>query len=184
MGRVGCVAVPQGLYRVHGENRFQRMPFEEKVTVSATQVEDCFARVGQYCRALGFAGDADTWRAHSWWHKLRRLLEDLSDLLPHGDTVIVADEDQWQMDGTLLGCHRLPFLERDGAYWGPAPDDATAIAELERLRSVGAGFLVFGWPAFWWLDHFSGLRQHLDRHYRRALEDERMVVFALRRETP
>jgi glycosyltransferase involved in cell wall biosynthesis len=183
-GHVRSVHEPQGLFRLHGENRFQRMPFEEKVAVSAGQAEHCFALVERHCRALGVVGDADTWRAHSWWHKLRRVLEDLAGLLPRGDTVIVADEDHWQMDATLLGCRRLPFLERDGVYWGPAPDDATAVAELERLRGDGAGFVVFGWPAFWWLDHYRGLRQHLDRHYHRLLQDERVVVFALRGSAP
>jgi hypothetical protein len=183
-GLVRSVPEPQGLFRLHGENRFQRMPFEEKVAVSAWQVEHCFDLVEHHCRALANPHDADTWRAHTWWHKLRRVLKDLANLLPQGDTIILVDEDQWQADATLLGCRRRPFLEWDGVYWGPAPDDATAVAELERLRGAGAGFLVFGWPAFWWLDHYRGLLQHLHRHYRCVLEDERVVVFALRGSTP
>ncbi len=45
------------------------------------------------------------------------------------------------------------FLERDGHYWGTPPDDETAIGELERVRRSGIRFVIFAWPAFWWLDH-------------------------------
>ena len=33
-----------------------------------------------------------------------------------------------------------------------------------RLRAAGAGYLVFPQVALWWLDHYAGLREHLDRH--------------------
>jgi glycosyltransferase involved in cell wall biosynthesis len=74
---------------------------------------------------------------------------------------------------------KVPFLERDGQYWGPPPDDRSGIAELERLRRAGAGFLVLAWPAFWWLDHDPAFRQHLAGRYRCVLQNERIVTFAL-----
>ena len=77
-----------------------------------------------------------------------------------GKTLILVDEGEW---GTEIAadCQVLPFLERDGCYWGVPEDDRTAVKELERLRGMGAAFVVFGWPAFWWLDYYSGLREHL-----------------------
>ena len=51
-----------------------------------------------------------------------------------------------------VGRHAIPFLEHDGEYWGPPPDDEAAIAELERLRTEkGVAFIVFPWTASWWL---------------------------------
>ena len=38
---------------------------------------------------------------------------------------------------------------------------------------------VFAWTAFWWLDHYAGLRRHLREHYRSVLENDRVVVFDL-----
>jgi hypothetical protein len=73
------------------------------------------------------------------------------------------------------------LLRSDEEYAGPAADDETAIREVERLRQAGAGFLVVAWPAFWWLDYYSGLHQHLRSCFRCLLENERLVVFDLRR---
>src|SRR5262249_19515975 len=73
--------------------------------------------------------------------------------IPPGAAFILVDEDQWAADTMLAGRCRLPFVEREGQYWGPPADDGAAIKELERLCASGAGFLVFAWPAFWWLDY-------------------------------
>ena len=61
----------------------------------------------------------------------------------------------------------------------PADDDA-AVREFERLRRAGADFMVFGWPAFWWLDHYPLLRRHLSANFPRTLADEDLVVFDIR----
>jgi hypothetical protein len=74
----------------------------------------------------------------------------------------------------------IPFLERDGQYWGPPADSATAIREFERLRRTGAGFIAFTWTAFWWLDYYAGFHAHLRDKYACLLENERLVVFDLR----
>jgi hypothetical protein len=71
-------------------------------------------------------------------------------------------------------------LERDGEYWGNPPDAETAVRELERLRRAGAQFVVFAWPAFWWLIIYAGLRRHLRARYRCLLETDRLVIFDLR----
>jgi hypothetical protein len=74
----------------------------------------------------------------------------------------------------------VPFLERDGQYWGLPADDATALQEFDRLRNTGATFMVFAWPAFWWLDQYPGLHAQLRANFACALENERLVVFDLR----
>jgi hypothetical protein len=75
--------------------------------------------------------------------------------------------------------HALPFLEKDGAYWGPPPDDATAITELRRLRSEGAAFIAFAWPAFWWLDHYAGFRDFLTTRFPCVIRNDDIVLFDL-----
>jgi hypothetical protein len=56
--------------------------------------------------------------------------------------------------------------EDDGTYagWYP-PDSAACIAELERLRARGADFLVIPETARWWLRHYAGFANHLERNY-------------------
>ena len=101
--------------------------------------------------------------------------------VPEDDTLILVDEAQW-VAGDVVGARRaFPFLEHDGQYWGAPTDDATAISEFERLRRSGASFIVFGWPAFWWLDHYQGFSSHLRSNFHCVLRNERVLIFDLRR---
>jgi hypothetical protein len=76
----------------------------------------------------------------------------------------------------------LPFLEQNGSYWGPPPDDRTAIEELARMRDVGANFLAIVWPAFWWLAHYRCLHQELQSKYDCLVRNDNLLLFDLRRE--
>ena len=104
----------------------------------------------------------------------------LTRLIPAGESFILVDDGALGL-GPLEARPWYPFLERDGEYWGSPPDDATAVSELERLRSAGAAFVVFAWPSLWWLEHYVGLHEHLRSRYRCTLESTRFVVFDLRR---
>jgi protein-S-isoprenylcysteine O-methyltransferase Ste14 len=111
---------------------------------------------------------------------VNQAIEEIAVLIPLGEQFILVDQDKWGTDELVAGRRRIPFLEREGQYWGPPEDDETAIRELERLRQAGAGFMVFGWPAFWWLEHYAGLQRHLRSRFRCVLENGRLVVFDLR----
>ena len=105
--------------------------------------------------------------------------QDIASLIQPGEAFILVDEQQ--LSNKLSATRRaLPFLERDGQYWGRPVDDATAIQELERLRHAGTGWMVFVWPAFWWLESYTGLHTYLRTHFRCALENERLIAFDLR----
>jgi len=56
-----------------------------------------------------------------------------------------------------------------------------AIRELGRLQDAQIPFIVFAWPAFWWLDYYSGLGQRLRSTCRLLLENDRVMIFDLRR---
>jgi glycosyltransferase involved in cell wall biosynthesis len=117
-----------------------------------------------------------------WSRRLRRAAKEIQGLVPAGATFLLVDEGQWEGDELGAERHVLPFLERDGQYWGTPPDDATAIRELERLRRSGASFLVFAWPAFWWLDYYSKFSGYLRAKFPCPLENECLVVFDLRKD--
>ena len=114
-----------------------------------------------------------------WNHRIRLCRNELRNLVPRGRAFILVDEG---LAKTQLGykSRAIPFLERDGEYFGPPENDAAAISELERLGYPRASFMVFLWPAFWWLEHYSGFREHLHSHYRVVLENDRLLVFDLR----
>jgi lipopolysaccharide biosynthesis protein len=112
--------------------------------------------------------------------RLRLATQELEAAIPPRSTFILVDE---QGSPTLRTRDpRVPLL-LDGfeQYSGPAQDDETALREVEQLREAGAGFLVVAWPAFWWLNYYAAMHQHLRSRFGCLLENERLVVFDLRR---
>jgi glycosyltransferase involved in cell wall biosynthesis len=115
-----------------------------------------------------------------WTHRRLLATQEIAAVVPAQGKFILVDEDQWGSQEQIAGRHRIPFLERGGLYWGPPPDDDTAIREIERLRHTGASFVVFAWPAFWWLEYYPGLNRFLQSQFRCRLRNDRLVVFDLR----
>lgn len=133
----------------------------------------------------GFTGENDASEAYRGlvirkgrptWQALRKRLmteREVGAVVRQGIPFILVDDQQFGWDA-------IPFLERDGAYWGPPADSETAIKELERLRNAGAAFIVFGWPDFWWLTHYADFTGYLNAHYPCALRSKNAVIFDLR----
>jgi glycosyltransferase involved in cell wall biosynthesis len=182
-GRLRTVREPQGCYRVHGSNQFWCDAAGERVERSLVRYERRSRTLSQFLRAAGVPHDPDAWRRrnvyYQWLRRLQRVAGQLRELIPAGATFALVDEGQWGSD-PVPGLRAVPFPERDGLYWGPPPDDAAAVGEFERLRRAGAAFLVFGWPAFWWLDHYSRLHEQLTSNFRRVVANDDLVVFDLR----
>lgn len=114
----------------------------------------------------------------SWSERLKIAIREISATIPAGKCFILVDENQWSTEMSQF--NYLPFLERDGYYWGAPPDDSFAIGEVERMRQAGASFMVIGWSAFWWLDYYSLLRNYLYLNFRCVLQNSRLIVFDLR----
>ncbi|PYM12667.1 MAG: hypothetical protein DME18_10840 [Verrucomicrobia bacterium] len=109
--------------------------------------------------------------------RLRECKEELIRLVPVTEPFILVDEEQLRSE--LPHARAIPFLERNGGYWGPPEDDDAAIDELERLRRTGAKYITFTWPAFWWLDHYAKFTAYLRKNCRCVLKDDKLLVFDL-----
>jgi hypothetical protein len=127
----------------------------------------------------GVARLAAAMRLWYWRFDLSRARRELRGLIPPSSTYILVDAGEFGA-GLVADRAARPFIERQGQYWGPPPDDVTAVREFDRMRKEGATFLVFGWPCFWWLTYYRGFVAHLDRQFRRVLENGRLVVYDLR----
>ena len=113
--------------------------------------------------------------------RLRKIGQTVESLLPKGQHVLVAgDTTEWEQTGVFTA-HRLrPFVERRGQFWGPPADDATAIAELERMRKEGAAAIFFTESSLWWLDHYAAFGNSLRSRFDCRLQNDRIAVFDLR----
>jgi hypothetical protein len=113
-------------------------------------------------------------------HRLRIASRELMSVIPEGALFALVDENQWPGSDLAPGRRAVLFLEKNGCSWGPPLDDQAALQELDYLLRAGVRFIVFGWPAAWWLDHYAGLRERLRSQFRCVLENNRLVVFDLR----
>ncbi|MGH9897195.1 MAG: class I SAM-dependent methyltransferase, partial [bacterium] len=113
----------------------------------------------------------------SWSRRVAQALQDITGVVPAGETFILVDQEEWGTSEHVAGRGRIPFPERNGVYWGSPADDTAAIREVERLRQKGAAFMAVGWPAFWWLDHYAVWHRHLRSRQQCVLENDRVVIF-------
>jgi len=119
-------------------------------------------------------------RQYTETQRLRLTLEDISQVVAPTEGLILVDE--WLLGDAQLAVRRATrFTEHDGEWLGNPADDDDAIAKFCRLRQTGGSrFIAFVWPAFWWLEYYTGLNQYLRRQCRCVLENDRLVVFDLR----
>jgi len=110
--------------------------------------------------------------------KIAVAMQELGKLIQPGEEFILVDQDEWGRKG-LSRRKAIPFLEKAGQYWGPPPDDPTAIRELERLRRQGARYIVFIWTTFWWLEHYTEFARYLRSEFSCVRDDELLMAFSL-----
>jgi hypothetical protein len=102
------------------------------------------------------------------------------ELIPSDASVLVAGKG----DDALLGFNgsrgwHFP-ISPDGRYAGHHPaGDTAAIAQLEALRARGADHLLLPATTLWWLDHYQGLRRHLEDRYVRLFQAEHCAIYRL-----
>jgi len=111
-----------------------------------------------------------------------RMVRSMAKVIDGRETFIFVDHEMFRSDLPFWP-KALPFLEKDQVYWGLPPDGGTAVAELERMRAQGAAFMVFAGVAFWILDYYEELREHLRRRFHCAVDNEHVIIFDLRKES-
>jgi hypothetical protein len=109
---------------------------------------------------------------------VRELVEDR---IPDDALVLVVSRGDQEL--LRLGVRRAWHFPREasGAYTGSHPaDSAEAVKHLEELRWRGATHLLFPSTSLWWLEHYTGLREHLERGYERVVnEDDTCWIYSL-----
>lgn len=123
----------------------------------------------------------DEEKTQLWLDKINQVQKTILEFIPKKQSFILADENLLHT-GLNLPYHTvIPFLERNHQYFGPPPEDDTAISELERLKDAGSNFLVIAWPSFWWLEYYSKWYNYLCKKYKVIMESENIILFDLRK---
>ena len=109
-----------------------------------------------------------------------RLRRSIAEGTHFGSTVLVVsrgDDNLLALEGREAW--HFPRVE-NGEWAGHHPADSdSAIQELLALRARGADYLAFPKTAFWWLDFYEELAEHLDSQCSRVVADDDCLVFDL-----
>jgi len=178
-GSIKRIAEYQALYRIHGHNGTSKLSY-------SWQLGQYHDHVTAVCESLHKQGiqvedGFERWKGseYKYLQCLVASAQELTPLIPPGQEYILVDMNEWGLGQLLDQCQSIPFLEKDGMYWGAPADDAIAIEEFDRLHRAGVNFIVFGWPAFWWFDNYAEFARYLRTKFRCVLDNERLVVFDL-----
>jgi GT2 family glycosyltransferase len=129
----------------------------------------------------------EPWRPYSRrpnpeYEELRERVRKLvADSLPAGATVLMVSRgDEALVDLEGRTARHFPAAE-DGSWAGHHPSDSeAAVAALEAMRAAGCQFIVFPRTGMWWLEHYPGLREHLEGRYEAVVRrEDTCVIFAL-----
>jgi len=118
------------------------------------------------------------WRKESSKHR-REAIRRIRQQVPDNEQLILIDEGNWRLNDKV-GCTVLPFLEKDGVYWGLPESEEVAVAELHRMQRSGAGYVAVCWPALWWLESYGSLNRVLRSDHDCVYESNSVVIFRLR----
>jgi glycosyltransferase involved in cell wall biosynthesis len=176
-GSIKKIDEPLGAYRLHANNFSGNLPNQKRVP----RLFDLHCRwLRDQLLTRGITVNTKVWKKkyYAWEYRFKAASKQLRKMVSPEDTVILVDDQQ--CDQKMLRVKKtLPFLEKNGLYAGPPDGDRQAISELERMRDVGANFLVFMWPSFWWLNHYSGFHEYLVSRYSCVLQDNNLIAFDL-----
>jgi SAM-dependent methyltransferase len=145
---------------------------------NARRLERLLSMAAGRAATAGSESRRQPFEPHDWDAAVRQSEEDIQRVIPPNNAFVLVNDEQWRTHFTDRWA--IPFLEKDGVYWGPPADDDTALRELERLRETGVGYLVMSWPCFWWFEHYTGFARHMRSSFPCLLENERVIIFKLR----
>ena len=176
-GNVAAIDEPQGARRVHGGNDYEARDFWRKLRHDVWAFDHVAAALADHARGRGLQVHNSHWRGRSWIHARLRATEAITAVVPHGERVIVVDDDEWGLPPLLDGRQCLPLIEVSGQSWGPPASDEQAVVSLERARDSGVRFLLHSQAADWWLSAYPRFAAALTDSWRPVRTDARFVVY-------
>ncbi len=113
-----------------------------------------------------------------WRRRLVELQAVLGEVIPAGARVVLADEEQ--LRNVLSGIECIPFMERDGIYWGPPGSAEEAIKELQRQLQRSITWFAIAWPMFWMLKKYPSFAEYLNNSFESRYDSTIVRIYELR----
>lgn len=167
---------PLAYYRVHGKNNTSKpgyiLSYFNRFEACAVALSDCLAK-------QGIQKPHTDWPRDHWYHKVKAAMDQVLHIIPEGSAFILMDDNHWVTDSDFYGRKRIPFLSMNGEFAGAPVDDESAIAEIEKEKNKGAGFVVVPWSCFWYMDHYRKMKAYLETNATCLLANELVVIYDL-----
>jgi hypothetical protein len=103
---------------------------------------------------------------------------EFKNLVAPGKSFILVDQEGFGEEFSE-GRTKLLFTEENGVYNGEPATDEEAIQQLERLLEKCPGYLVIGWPSFWWIEHYTSFYEMIHQLFKCVLKNERLIIYDL-----
>jgi glycosyltransferase involved in cell wall biosynthesis len=176
-----------GCYRQHEKNNyFGRALTDVRLNDYLRRFDTYSAAVRKHLAAQGVSVNEDNWKQRNfnylWPSRLLEAKKEIERVIPTGAGYALIDNNELASD-FVAGRSAVPFVERNGTFWGPPADEKSALAELDQLMAKGIRFVVLWWTAFWWLSEYVALNRYLGEHATRLIENDALKIFQLRRPT-
>ena len=179
-GEMRAIEKILGGYRVHGNN-YSLHPILDYANEYLERFEQTCEILEDHLRKKNRNVDTSLWPRDSWFHQIKAGVDDIISVVPNSSGFVLVDENAWGIENEFGKRRRFHLMDRDGRYDGPPIDDEQAIREVERDRKEGAEYIFFTANTFWWLDHYTGLADHLEGNYQRILDNNRLIGFNLQK---
>jgi hypothetical protein len=115
----------------------------------------------------------------SWTELLAAAAKDIEAITLPGEPFILVDNNQMAAN-IFSNRTRIPFLEKDGKYWGEPINDIAALREIERHKKEGIRYIIFIWTSFWWKNNYCKFWDYLQHNYCCSLKNDRIICFDLK----
>lgn len=134
---------------------------------------------GSWLKAIGIDEEKKAKENELWSDQVRNTFDQIQTIVPGGKPFILVDEGLFCTQGNIDNLISIPFMEKDGEYWGGPLNDEEAIYEIERQRHTGVSYIVFTSPTFWWLEYYTGMNDYLVQNFELVFSNEYIRVFYL-----
>ncbi len=175
--------LPLGCYRSHSSNNgWGRTLSNDKLKRDMERFEVSCKILSRHLLKFGLEADPEDWKINNWnylWmQKFLEARKIISSIVQPGESYIVLDD--YDLGNDIAEDRKqFSFMEINGESIGHPENSEAAIFHLNSLKQFKPNYLIIWWTAFWWLDHYNALHQHLRLNFECLLENDCLIIFRL-----